>query len=64
MFLKFNSSINNANLELLDVVGKIVFETTVHDNYLKIDLNKIQSGTYLLSVKKDGRVFSKKIIKL
>lgn len=64
MFLKFNSLINNAQLELIDVVGKIVFETTVYENYLKIDLSKIQCGTYLISVKKDGRVFSKKIIKL
>lgn len=60
MFLKFNSLINNAQLELIDVVGKIVFETTVYENYLKIDLSKIQCGTYLISVKKDGRVFSKK----
>ncbi len=64
MFLKFNTPINNANIVLMDVIGNIVFETILSNIYTPIDLSKIQSGTYLLSVKKDGRVFSKKIIKL
>jgi hypothetical protein len=64
LVLKFKSPINNANLELTDVVGNIVLSTLISEQYYQVDLSKINSGTYLLSVKKDGRVFSKKIIKL
>jgi hypothetical protein len=64
LVLKFQSPMRNAKLELMDVVGNIVLSTNLLEQYMTFDLSKIQAGTYLISVKQGGRVYSKKIIKL
>ena len=64
LVLKFQSPMSNAKLELMDVVGNIVLSTNLLEQYMTFDLSKIQAGTYLISVKQGGRVYSKKIIKL
>ena len=64
LFVKFKSQLNNAKLELIDVVGNVILSTTINEQYLQLDLSKFQAGAYLLSVSKNERLFSKKIIKL
>ena len=64
LFVKFKSQLNNAKLELIDVVGNVVLSTTINEQYLQLDLSEVQSGAYLISVNQRGRIFSKKIIKL
>jgi hypothetical protein len=62
--LKFSSYVINAKLKMTDVVGNIIFESTINEQYFNLDLSNIMSGTYLISVCQNGRMFSKKIIKL
>ncbi|MEN9331373.1 MAG: hypothetical protein RLZZ94_463 [Bacteroidota bacterium] len=62
--LKFSSEVINAKLKMTDVVGNVIFDSTINQQYLNLDLSKLISGTYLLSVSQNGRVFLKKIIKL
>ncbi|MFM7015618.1 MAG: T9SS type A sorting domain-containing protein [Bacteroidota bacterium] len=64
LFLKFKAPIKNAKLELIDVLGKIVWSCDINEDYKQIDTSKMQLGTYLLSVKQGERIYSKKIIKL
>ena len=62
--LKFYSDVINAKLKMTDVVGNVISESIINEKYFHLDLSTVASGTYLISVSQNGRVFSKKIIKL
>lgn len=62
--LKFNSIMSNTKLMINDILGNVVFELIINEQYTNLDLSDFASGTYLISVSQQGRVFSKKIIKL
>jgi hypothetical protein len=62
--LKFSSEVINAKLKMTDVTGNVIFESIVNEQYFNLDLSKVMTGTYLIAVSQNGRMFSKKIIKL
>ncbi|MDT0557299.1 endonuclease [Ichthyenterobacterium sp. W332] len=53
----------NLNLEIYDVLGKIVFSKTVGANTSTIDISNLNSGIYLIKLNSGGRSFTKKLIK-
>ncbi|MFN5347804.1 MAG: T9SS type A sorting domain-containing protein [Bacteroidota bacterium] len=64
LVLKFYSDVINAKLKMTDVVGNVISESIINEKYFNLDLCTVASGTYLISVSQNGRIFSKKIIKL
>ena len=64
--IKFNANSNNVNVQVFDVRGRSVFNTTF-DNVLEefnesINLGKVNSGIYLLNINDGGNVVTKKLV--
>ena len=55
--------INDFSFYLYDINGKIISIQTINDQSKKIDLQKLITGTYFLTVKGEGFTATKKIIK-
>jgi hypothetical protein len=58
-----NNDFSNSTIEILDLLGKTVYKETVTQQQLKIDLNKLTSGVYLVRFSNTVGNQVKKIIK-
>ena len=62
--IRFASTIENGQLQIMDVLGKTVKSENIRGQYYQLNLSSLSKGTYLLTLIQNGRSFSKKIIKL
>jgi hypothetical protein len=62
--IKFSSFFEIAQLEIRDVIGQLVKQDNINGEYVQIDMRGLNKGSYLITVKSNNKMFSKKIIKL
>ena len=62
--IRFVSTIENGQLQIMDVLGKTVKSENIRGQYCQFNLSSLSKGTYVLTLIQNGRSFSKKIIKL
>ncbi|HUH74053.1 MAG TPA: M20/M25/M40 family metallo-hydrolase [Chitinophagales bacterium] len=62
--LNFEDHISSKKISLLDLSGKIVFETHSSQSQLNISTSEIPSGIYILSIYYENQSYSKKLLKL
>jgi hypothetical protein len=59
-----NSGLSVSNMELLDLNGKVLYNTTWGNQLEKqIDITQLQTGMYILKLSFDGQTSSKRIVK-
>jgi hypothetical protein len=59
-----NSGLSVSNMELLDLNGKVLYNSTWGNQLEKqIDITQLQTGMYILKLSFDGQISSKRIIK-
>lgn len=63
LFIKTSSN-EHGSLELLNVLGKVVLTQPLLTEDTKIDTHQLNSGVYLASIKINGAVHTKKLVKL
>ncbi len=51
----------NSQLSIFDMAGHLVLEKEITDNNETVNLSKLIEGLYIVKIKKDGKVFSKKL---
>lgn len=51
-----------ADISLVDIMGKKVYFKTFYEDQVKINTSSFPKGTYILSVKTENKIFTKKII--
>ena len=56
------SNAENANIEIYDVLGKLIFSRSNISFDEKINVSKFQSGTYFIKIAKDNQVSTEKFI--
>jgi hypothetical protein len=56
------SNAQNANIEVYDVLGKLILSITNISYDEKINVSKLQSGTYFMKLSKDNQVSTEKFI--
>ncbi|MNR32742.1 hypothetical protein D3C85_1503550 [compost metagenome] len=63
-FVQINTAGNKQmeKVDLFDINGKLVIDSFDYQNN-KIDITKLNAGTYLAKIKIDGVIISKKIVK-
>ncbi|MFP5470938.1 MAG: T9SS type A sorting domain-containing protein [Bacteroidia bacterium] len=61
IMLKNSSDLLNADVELLDVSGRILFESTINSNEMFIE-NKYNSGIYFLRISFNGKAITRKVV--
>jgi len=63
--LNFNVDevLENANLQIIDISGRIVFTISDFNSNETINISNLKSGIYIVKVNHDGKTFSQKIIK-
>jgi len=54
---------NDFGVSMTDMTGKLIYKQEFHGRRNEINLETIPAGIYLLNIKSDDRIFSKKIIK-
>ena len=57
-----NAELFNANLEIRNVLGEKNYATKLNSNYESISCNEFPSGIYLITIRKDNEVITKKLI--
>lgn len=63
--MEFTSLILNGSLQILDVKGILLDEIRLDGTQWEIDLSLFPAGEYILLIKtKEGKVYSKKIVKI
>jgi len=58
-----NSNFSNANIEILDITGKVILSEMMMANYKQIDLAHQSNGLYLLKIRINDEISTMKIIK-
>ena len=58
-----NPSISNANLEVFDVYGRLVYSKNVSSKMNSINLSEFSSGVYTVKISANSQVSIKRIIK-
>jgi len=59
-----NLNVKNISAEIIDLSGKIIHQVLISDNDQSFDISNLQTGTYILNLKKDDmKILTKKIIK-
>lgn len=58
-----STGVSNSSIVILDVLGKVVYETNSNEEKVNIDLSHLNSGIYYVVVKGDHKTFNQKIIK-
>ena len=58
------SKVDNYDVVIYDVTGKLILrENIVNTNQIKLQLNNIEKGQYIVVIKDDNQVITQKIIK-
>lgn len=57
----FFESDTNFDIKIIDITGKTLIN--IKNNFNQINLSNLQSGIYFLSITKNGKLFTKKIVK-
>jgi PKD repeat protein len=57
------NSKDGAEIQLYDVVGKLMRTETMSDQFYILDVSDLMAGTYMLRVESSGQIVNKKIIK-
>jgi hypothetical protein len=58
------SNAENTQLIVYDVIGKVLMTQAMISNHETIDLSRIMSGTYFVSLEQNGQRRVEKIVKL
>ena len=53
-----------ANVEIFDMVGRLILKSSIKSNKQSIDINHFKKGMYLIRVNSNGSILSKKILKM
>lgn len=62
--LQLNQKMGNAKISIINYLGEIVFSTnTLGESNIKLDINNIKSGSYLIKIETDNMSKSQKWIK-
>ena len=64
--IKSNSGykMQGSELSLTDVLGRIIYQTTITALALEIDMSQLKGGIYFIVLKNKGQLLTKKLIKL
>ncbi len=60
--VEFNNEGANANIQLYDVLGNVVYEEKTQDNKNTIDVSQLSKGNYFLKISSDKNVEVQKIV--
>lgn len=63
--LEFSRSVEITGVELIDMLGRVVFvqeATDLNDQLVQMDIGSLSSGTYIVRVVADGKVLQKKLL--
>lgn len=61
--LNVSGDFEQATIQVVDQVGKIVLEKTLNNNQTNIDLGELNSGMYIVKANINGHLITKKLIK-
>jgi len=61
--VRLSKSLNNGNVLLLDVNGKVMEKSRRSGNNLTFDISLQPSGTYFVKIESEGKVFTFRVIK-
>jgi hypothetical protein len=53
----------NANIELLALDGRLITQANMNGQNMQLDFSSIASGTYIIYVSANGKVYQTKVIK-
>ena len=68
VFVSYNNinvitkDLNNTNVSVLDVTGKVIYNSTINNNTTLISTNEMSSGIYFVTLNGNGKRFVQKII--
>jgi hypothetical protein len=65
IYPEYSGQFTIEGLEIYDMIGKRVFsqQQTTNNKQQTVNISNLNPGVYMLSVKADGKIFSKKIVK-
>jgi sugar lactone lactonase YvrE len=58
-----NESVLNTEVKIYDNLGKLVFEEMNYQISKQIDISKLQKGIYIVEIRTENEIFSKKLVK-
>jgi len=59
-----NYNIKNAEIEIVDICGKIILRTKPSSVSLQIDITQLKNGLFFIRIRNDKTIFTKKFLKL
>ncbi len=63
--LQLNKEIKNAKISIINYLGEIIYSTeALSSQFINLDINNIESGSYLIKIETDNMTMTKKWIKL
>lgn len=54
--LNIETSFNDYQVEILDILGRVLIQKNTSNNYLKIDLKPLTTGIYLVKIQNENRI--------
>jgi hypothetical protein len=61
--ITFSNALQNANIVITDINGKIVQQSKGNGNRLAFDLSTLSAGIYFVRIEEAGKVITEKIVK-
>jgi Secretion system C-terminal sorting domain len=58
-----NPSTEKINIQLLDATGKIIYTKHTSENLLKIEMNEIKSGLYIVKINSKNHIYTQRIVR-
>ncbi len=56
------SNVQGASLEIIDITGCVMMSTTIHSSLEIVNVSKLEEGEYLIKIKKESNLISRKIL--
>lgn len=61
--IKIDHEISDGFLWITDLYGRVMYTQPIRENTFKLNLGQYSAGTYIVTIRSDNKLFSKKIIK-
>lgn len=62
-FIEFSKALSNADVEIIDINGKMIGQSRGNGNKLDFDLSNVAAGVYFVRITDGKNVITKKVVK-
>jgi uncharacterized membrane protein len=62
-FITFSNTLVNANISIVDALGRIVYQNKGNGNRLEFDISNFATGIFYVRIEENGKTITQKIIK-